>query len=76
MAKPPRSEKGYVSSCASSGTGAALLINRHTTMAQVAQFADDLPVNVLKDVLYSTRLEARVKSYLKSVVQKRTSRQS
>jgi hypothetical protein len=54
----------------------ALLINRHTTMAQVAQFADDLPVNVLKDVLYSTRLEARVKSYLKSVVQKRTSRQS
>jgi len=54
----------------------ALLINRYTTLAQVAQLADDLPANVLKDVLYSTRLEANVKSYLKSVVQKRTSRQS
>jgi hypothetical protein len=50
----------------------ALLINKNTPLVRLAQFADELPVNVLKDVLYSTRLQPNVKSYLKAVVAKRT----
>jgi hypothetical protein len=52
----------------------ALLTNKNTPLAQVVQFARELPLNILRDILFSTRLDPDVKSYLKSVVDKRTSR--
>jgi hypothetical protein len=52
----------------------ALLTNKHTPLPQLVQFARELPLNILRDVLLSTRLDHDLKSYLKSVVEKRTSR--
>jgi len=49
----------------------SLLINKNTPLVRVLQYADELPVNVLKDILYSTRLQPNVKNYLKAVVEKR-----
>jgi hypothetical protein len=51
----------------------ALLTNKNTPLPQVVQFARELPVNILREILYSSRLDPEVKSYLKSVVEKRTS---
>jgi hypothetical protein len=49
----------------------ALLINKHTPPARVVEVAAELPISVIKEVLYSPQLQAKVKSYLKSVVEKR-----
>jgi hypothetical protein len=52
----------------------ALLGNENTPFARVLQFASELPVKVLKEVLLNSRLSANVKSYLHSVVEQRTKR--
>jgi hypothetical protein len=49
----------------------ALLANENTPFARVLQFANELPVKVLKDVLLNSRLSANVKAYLHSVVEER-----
>jgi hypothetical protein len=51
----------------------ALLINKNTPLPQLVQFARELPLNILRDILHSMRLDPDLKSYLKSVVEKRTS---
>jgi hypothetical protein len=50
-----------------------LLSNKKTPFAKVLQFAAELPVRVLKDVLHTARLSENVKNYLQSVVEQRTS---
>jgi hypothetical protein len=49
----------------------ALLGNENTPFARVLQFANELPVRVLKDVLRTSRLSANVKKYLQTVVEQR-----
>jgi len=49
----------------------ALLSNEKTPFAKVLQFADELPVRVLKDILRTSRLSENVKKYLQSVVEER-----
>ncbi len=51
---------------------AALLINQHTPPARIVEVAAELPASVIKEVLYSPQLQEKTKSYLKSVVDKRT----
>ena len=51
----------------------ALLANENTPFARVLQFANELPVKTLKEVLVSSRLSANVKAYLRSVVESRQS---
>ncbi len=50
----------------------ALLINQHTPPARIVEVAAELPASVIKEVLYSPQLQEKTKSYLKSVVDKRT----
>lgn len=49
----------------------ALLASEYTPFAKVLQFAGELPVRVLKEVLHTSRLKDNVKSYLRSVIEKR-----
>jgi len=49
----------------------ALLGNADTPFARVLQFAQELPVNLLKDVLRNSRLSPNVKNYLRTAVAKR-----
>ncbi len=49
----------------------ALLGNPKTPFAKVAQFASELPVRMLKDVLHTMRLSQNVKNYLLAVVEER-----
>jgi len=50
----------------------ALLSNEKTPLAKIAQFAGELPVRALKDVLRNSRLSENVKKYLQSVVEERS----
>ncbi len=52
----------------------ALLANENTPFARVLQFAHELPVKILKEVLVNSRLSANVKSYLHSVIEERRGR--
>ena len=49
---------------------AALLGNENTPLARVLQFAQELPVSVVKEILLNSRLSSNVKSYLQSIVAK------
>lgn len=49
----------------------ALLASEYTPFAKVLQFAGELPVRVLKEVLHISRLKDNVKNYLRSVIEKR-----
>lgn len=49
-----------------------LLSNEKTPLAKIAQFAGELPLRTLKDVLHSVRLNDNVKNYLHSVVEQRS----
>jgi hypothetical protein len=49
----------------------ALLSNANTPLARVLQFAGELPVQALKDVLRLSRLSPNVKSYLRTALAKR-----
>lgn len=48
-----------------------LLGHQKTPFAKVLQFANELPVRVIKDVLHTCRLSDNVKNYLKTVVEQR-----
>ena len=50
----------------------ALLANKHTPLDRIAQFAADLPLNAIKDVLRNARLAPNVKTYLANALGKRT----
>lgn len=50
----------------------ALLASEYTPFAKVLQFAGELPVRVLKEVLHTSRLKDNVKNYLRSVIAERT----
>jgi hypothetical protein len=50
-----------------------LLGNENTPLAKVLQFAGELPVRLIKDVLRTSRLSDNVKNYLHSVLEKRAS---
>jgi serine kinase of HPr protein (carbohydrate metabolism regulator) len=45
-----------------------LLGNEYTPFAKVLQFASELPVKVLKEVLHTSRLRENVKKYLQSLI--------
>lgn len=49
----------------------ALLASEYTPFAKVLQFAGELPVRVLKEVLHTSRLKDNVKNYLHSVIEER-----
>ncbi len=49
----------------------ALLTNKNTPLPQLVQFARELPLNILRDILHSPQLGPDLKSYLKSVIEKR-----
>jgi hypothetical protein len=49
----------------------ALLGNEKTPLAKVLQFANELPVRMLKEVLHTARLSENVKNYLQAVVEER-----
>lgn len=53
----------------------ALLRNDKTPLARAIAFAENLPSQVLRDVLHHSRLEANVKAYLHALLERR-SRQS
>ena len=53
---------------------AALLTNKYTPPARVLQLAAELPVNLIKDVLRSGRLNSNVKNCLLAVLEKRAVR--
>lgn len=48
-----------------------LLGHEKTPLAKIAQFAGELPLRALKDVLHTVRLSDNVKNYLHSVVEQR-----
>jgi len=50
----------------------ALLSNEKTPLAKITQFAGELPVRALKDILRNSRLSENVKEYLETVVEERT----
>lgn len=50
----------------------ALLASEYTPFAKVLQFAGELPVRVLKEVLHTSCLKDNVKNYLHSVIVDRT----
>ena len=50
----------------------ALLRNDKTPLARVIAFAENLPSQVLRDVLHHSRLEANVKLYLHALLERRT----
>ncbi|HEV2987524.1 MAG TPA: hypothetical protein VG759_03725 [Candidatus Angelobacter sp.] len=49
----------------------ALLANENTPLARVLQFANELPVELLKEVLLNSRLSDNVKNYLRSAIEER-----
>jgi hypothetical protein len=49
----------------------ALLSNDKTPFAKVVQFAAEVPVRVLKDILHTARLTQQVKNYLQSVLEEK-----
>jgi hypothetical protein len=51
---------------------AALLGNQHTPFARLVQFAVELPVGALKEVLRTARLTPNVKAQLKAALEKRS----
>lgn len=51
---------------------AALLANKHTPFAFVAQIAADLPLHAIKDVLRNAQLAPQVKAHLKDSLDKRS----
>jgi len=51
---------------------AALVSNKFTPLARVAQLATELPRNMLKDILRNSRLAPNVKACLRSALEKRT----
>jgi hypothetical protein len=51
---------------------AALLSNAHTPLACLAQFASELSIGVLKEVLRNARLAPNVKTHLKTALEKRS----
>ena len=53
---------------------AALLANENTPLARALQFAGELPVKVLKEVLVNSRLSENVKSYLLAAIEERKQR--
>lgn len=53
-----------------------LLGNEKTPFAKVLQFANELPVRVLKEVLRTSRLSENVKNYLQTVVEQRSAASS
>ena len=50
----------------------ALLRNDKTPLARAIAFADNLPSQVLRDVLHHSRLEANVKTYLHALLERRS----
>lgn len=50
----------------------ALLANKHTPPDRLVQFASELPLSALKEVLRTLRLEPNVKAHLRAVLEKRT----
>lgn len=50
----------------------ALLGNENTPLAHAIQFANELPVRVLQDILHQSRLPDSVKNYLQSLVEQRS----
>lgn len=50
----------------------ALLGNENTPFARVLQFANELPVRALREILHKSRLSANVKDYLHSLIAQRT----
>jgi hypothetical protein len=51
---------------------AALVGNHHTPFAKVAQFASELPLNAVRDLLRNARLSSNVKGCLRAALEKRT----
>jgi hypothetical protein len=51
---------------------AALITNRFTPLARVAQFAAELPRNMVKDILRNSRLTPNAKACLRSALERRT----
>lgn len=51
---------------------AALLSNSHTPSAHVAQFAAELPISALREVLRNARLSPGIKAQLKAALEKRS----
>jgi hypothetical protein len=52
----------------------ALLANDKTPFDKIVQFASELPLRMLKDVLHTAKLSEQVKNYLESVVERRQKR--
>jgi hypothetical protein len=50
----------------------ALIANRHTPLARVAQFAAELPLHAIKEILRSARLAPNVKACLRGVLDSRS----
>ena len=48
----------------------ALLANENTPLARALQFANELPVKELKEILLNSRLSLNVKSYLQTIIEK------
>jgi len=48
----------------------ALLANENTPLARALQFANELPVKELKEILLNSRLSSNVNSYLQTIVEK------
>ena len=48
----------------------ALLANENTPLARALQFANELPVKELKEILLNSRLSPNVKSYLQTIIEK------
>lgn len=50
---------------------AALLANKNTPLGRAVQIANELPLNVLKDVLHNARLAPNIKAHVMGVLEKR-----
>jgi len=48
----------------------ALLANENTPLARALQFANELPIKELKEILLNSRLSPNVKSYLQTIIEK------
>ncbi|MGZ4811339.1 MAG: hypothetical protein ACXVZQ_00485 [Terriglobales bacterium] len=53
----------------------ALLRNEKIPLARAIAIAEKLPTHLLRDVLYHSRLEAKVKTYLQALLQRRSGRE-
>jgi len=49
----------------------ALLRNEHTPLARAIAISDQLPVQVIRDVLHQSKLEFKIKSYLSGLLERR-----